>query len=252
MAVRVVALPLVVSGLAESDGCDHLPTDSTNLLHGLRHVHRVQPVQQPGAHHGAELLVSERQVQHRPSLCLQTRTLLPGLGDHLIRGIQPLEIQPLAPVDVQIAPGPHGYVQHRPVPHELLYRGLLTCPARLVVPLPVVVPRGRSVVPIRLHPVSIHPASPLGSTSGRCPRCSSKSRCLYSPSPTSHTATGASGAWPRWCCSGRWCTDRRNGCRACRTPPAGFELPRPAWRTPAQAPRCSRRRSPAPSRARRP
>src|SRR5690554_3451672 len=252
MAMRVVPLPLVVSGLAESDGCDHLLTDSTNLLHGLRHVHRVQPVQQTGAHHSAELLVSERQVQHRPSLSHQVRALLPGLGDHLVRSIEALELEPLAPVDVQIAPGPHGYVQHRPVPHELLDRRLLTSPARFVVALLVVVSSGRSVVPIRHHPVSIHPVSPLGSTSGRCPRCSSKSRCLYSPSPTSHTATGASGAWSRWCSSGRSGTGRRNGCRACRTPPAGFELPRPAWRTPAQAPRCSRRRSPAPSRARRP
>src|SRR5690625_676939 len=216
MAVRVVALSLMVTLLAKPDGRNHFLSDSANLLHGLRHVHRVQPVQQATAHHGAELLVSERQVQHRPSLRHQARTLLPGLRDHLVRSIESLELEPLAPVDVQIASGPHGYVQHRPVPHELLDRRLLTSPARFVIALLVVVSSGRSVVPIRHHPVSIHPVSPFGSTSGRCPRCSSKSRCLYSPSPTSHTATGASGAWPRLCSTGRYGTRRRNGCRACR------------------------------------
>src|SRR5690606_38798395 len=165
MTMRVVPLPLMVAGFTEADGCDHLLADSTDLLHGFRHVHRVQPVQKTRANHGSELLVAERQVQHRPSLRIQVRTLLPGLGDHLVRSIEALELEPLAPVDVQIAPGPHGYVQHRSVPHELLYRCLLTCPARLVAALPVVVSSGRSVVPIRHHPVSTHPASPLESTS---------------------------------------------------------------------------------------
>src|SRR5690606_926268 len=62
VAVRVVALSLVVSRRTKADRRDHFFPDAANLLNGLSHVHRVQPIQKARAHYRPKLLVPERQV----------------------------------------------------------------------------------------------------------------------------------------------------------------------------------------------